>query len=188
VARTVIVTLVPQQASTAVGGENVQGVPSATVMLEAQVSTGGVVSRLVTIWLHVAELLQQSVARQVRVIVPGHGVGFWVMVLRMVMVTFVPQQPSSAVGGSKLQALPHCTVLLVAQVTTGGVVSTIDTVWLQRAEVFPQQSVACHCRVAVVRHGEPNVLVVVPMIVTVTFESQQASKTAGGSKVQGSPH
>jgi len=111
-----------------VGGLNVQGDPTAIVMLEAQASTGGVVSLFVTVWLHVAELLQQSVARQVRVIVPGQGVGLLVIVLRMVMVTLVPQQPSSAVGGSKVQALPHCTALLVAQVITGGVVSTIVTV------------------------------------------------------------
>src|ERR1051326_682336 len=183
-----MVTFVPQQASRAVGGVNVQGVPSTTVMLEAQVSTGGVVSLFVTVWLHVAELLQQSVARQVRVIVPGHGVGLLVMVLSTVMATFVPQQPSSAVGGSKVQALPHWTVLLGAQVIIGGVVSTIVTVWLQRGEAFPQQSVACHCRVAMVVHGEPAVFVTVPIVASVTFVPQQASRTVGGSKVQGSPH
>jgi len=100
----------------------------------------------------------------------------------------VPQQASRAAGGSNVQALPHWTVLLGAQVTTGGVVSMIVTVWLHRGEAFPQQSVACHCRVAIVRHGDKEVFVVVPMIVTVMFVPQQASKTAGGSKLHGSPH
>jgi hypothetical protein len=49
VARTVIVTFVPQQASIAVGGVKFQGVPRATVRLLAQVSTGGVVSTFVTV-------------------------------------------------------------------------------------------------------------------------------------------
>jgi len=33
---------------------------------------GGVLSTLVIVWLQMLELLQQSVACQVRVIVPGH--------------------------------------------------------------------------------------------------------------------
>src|SRR5439155_23194666 len=53
-----------QQASVAEGGSKVQALPQTTVLLVAQTSSGGVVSTMVTVWLHVAELLQQSVACQ----------------------------------------------------------------------------------------------------------------------------
>ena len=46
---------------------------NSTVLLLAQVMTGGVVSTTVTVWLHVALLLQQSVACQVRVIICEHA-------------------------------------------------------------------------------------------------------------------
>ena len=52
----------------------------------------------------------------------------FVTVFRIVSVRFGPQQPSRAVGSSKLHAAPHSTVLFVAQVNTGGVVSVIVTV------------------------------------------------------------
>ena len=51
-----------------------------------------------------------------------------VTVLRIVSVRFVPQHASRAVGSSKFQDAPHSTVLLVAHVSTGGVVSVIVTV------------------------------------------------------------
>src|SRR5438552_3278840 len=55
---------------------------------------------------------------------------------------------SVAVGGSKLQAAPCSTVLLVLlHVITGAVVSTIVTFWLHCAKL-PHASVACHVRVA----------------------------------------
>ena len=60
-------TFVPEQASEAVGESNVQGVPNSTVLLAAHVRTGAVVSMIRTVWLQVAELEQESVARQVRV-------------------------------------------------------------------------------------------------------------------------
>src|SRR5215831_8910660 len=56
------------------------------------------------------------------------------------------QQLSVAVGGSNVHALPHCTVLLVVQVITGGVVSTTVTVCVQ-VLVLPQQSLATQLRV-----------------------------------------
>lgn len=102
--------------------------------------TGGTVSMMVTVWLHVAELLQQSVACQVRVMINGHRLEALVMVLRTVIVMFVPQQASMAVGGVKDQAEPQFTVMLLAQVITGGWVSTSMTRWLQKVE-FEQQSV-----------------------------------------------
>ena len=99
--------------------------------------------------LHVAELLQQSVACQVRV--TTHGQTPLVVVPRTEIDTLVPQQRSKAVGGSKDQAKPHWTVLLVAQVMVGARVSTTVTVWLHVAELL-QQSVAS--QVLVSTHGQ----------------------------------
>src|SRR6266478_3995645 len=138
-----MVTLVPQQASNAVGGVNVQGVPGVIVMFDAQVITGGVVSTIVTVWAQVAEvLLQQSVACHLRVTIVKHLENTLVNVACMVMVTLVPQQASNAVGASNVQGVPHCTVLLGGQLRTGGVVSMILTTSTQ-VEVFVQQSCAC---------------------------------------------
>jgi len=54
-----------------------------------------------------------------------------------------------AVGVSKVQAAPHCTVLLVLllQSIIGALVSTTVTLWLQEL-LLPQASVACQIRVA----------------------------------------
>ena len=65
-------------------------------------------------------LVQQSMARQVRVITCEQGPALFVVVSSTATVTLVPQQASSAVGSSKLHAVPHSTVLFVAQVRTGG--------------------------------------------------------------------
>src|SRR5260221_294506 len=55
---------------------------------------------------------------------------------------------SEAVGASKVQAVPHCTALLVLlQIMTGAVVSTPVTFWLQGGEL-PQASEAWQVRVA----------------------------------------
>src|SRR5437016_902074 len=68
-------------------------------------------------------------------------------VLTTVMAMLVPPL-SVAVGWSKLQAAPSCTVLLVLlQLMTGAVVSTTLTVWLHWA-LFAQASVADQVRVA----------------------------------------
>jgi hypothetical protein len=53
------------------------------------------------------------------------------------------QQASVAVGTSKLHAVPHCTVLLLAQVSTGGLVFTTVTIWLH-VLLLPQASVISH--------------------------------------------
>src|SRR5689334_4529803 len=143
-----MVTFVPQHASIAVGRRNVNGVPHWRFWFGPKlVNTGGVVSTTVTVWLHVTPLLQQSIASQVRVIIAGHDDKLFVIVLTTVTVTFVPQHASIAVGGSKVQALPHTTVLFVAHVKSGGVVSITDTAWLQIEEVLAQQSTATHLRV-----------------------------------------
>ena len=78
---------------------------------------GGVVSTTVTVWLQVLVLLQQSTACHVRVMTCGQAP--LVTVLRMVVWTF-GQQGSTTVGGSKVHAAPHATVLLVAQLRMDG--------------------------------------------------------------------
>src|SRR5206468_3904600 len=123
VLKTVMVTLVPAQASEAEGASKLQAEPHWTVLFVAHVMTGGVVSTTVTIWLHGALLEQPSVACQVRVITCEQAVPL-VVVPTTLMVTLVPAQTSEAEGASKLQAEPHWTVLFVAHVMTGGVVST----------------------------------------------------------------
>src|SRR5690242_11029638 len=119
--------------SVAVGGSNVQGVPSSTVLFVLpQLIIGGVVSTTVTVWLHWALLLQASIAAQVRVaakVFPQWPAVF-VTVLTIMIVMFVPPL-SVAVGGSNVQGVPSSTVLLVLlQLMIGGVVSTTMTVWL----------------------------------------------------------
>jgi hypothetical protein len=114
-----------QQASVAVGGSNVHGVPHSTVLSGEQVKTGGVVSMLVTVWLHVLLLPQQSYATQVRVMICGQVP--LVTVLNTFTIGF-EQQRSEATGGSKVQLEPHSTTLPGAQVSDGGVVSILVTV------------------------------------------------------------
>jgi hypothetical protein len=86
----------------------------------AQAMTGGIVSTMVTVWLHEMELLQQSVACHVRVTLDGHTAAVLVMVLRTIIVTFEPQHASTAVGGSNVQGVLHWTVLSGTHVSTGG--------------------------------------------------------------------
>src|SRR5207253_1839120 len=111
---TVMAMLVPPL-SAAVGWSKLQGVPSWTVLLVLlQLMTGAVVSMTLTVWLHWALLPQASVAAQVRVaskVLPQWPVVL-VTVLTTVMAMLVPPL-SVALGRSKLQAAPSCTVLLV---------------------------------------------------------------------------
>ena len=109
-------------------------------MLVETVREGGVLSTTVTVWVQVLLLVQQSVATQVRVMTVGHEP--LVTVVREVMVTFVPQQASVAVGVSKDQTLPHCTVLLLPHVMTGGIVSTTVTCWVQIPRLLAQSVIS----------------------------------------------
>src|SRR6266567_1787177 len=127
-----IVMLVPPL-SVAVGAVKVQGVPSSMVrlVLLLQLSAGGVVSITVTVWLHVALLLQPSSACHTRVAVkvfPQKPVVL-VVVLNTLSVA-VPLLSVGAGGVSKVQAAPNCTVLLALplQLSAGGVVSITVTV------------------------------------------------------------
>jgi hypothetical protein len=67
VRNTLMVTLVPEQASKAVGVSKFGVGPHCTVLFGAQVMTGGVVSTMVTVCVQVDVLVQQSAACQVMV-------------------------------------------------------------------------------------------------------------------------
>ena len=89
----------------------------------------------------------------------------------------MPQHASRAVGASNIHGLPHSTVLFVAQVNTGGVMSVTVTVWAQ-VMLLLQQSVACHVAVMTCEHGPPTVpsafaLVTVLSKITVTLVQPQ---------------
>src|SRR2546430_17104621 len=92
-------------------------------------------------------------------------------------------QASVAVGASKVQVLPHSTVLLPTQVIVGLVVSSTVTFWLHSA-VLPQESVARQVRVASkVLPQCPVVLVTV--LRTVMVALPQVSLAVGEWMVQG---
>ncbi len=142
----------------------------------------------VTIWLQVLVLPQTSPATQVRVMTSGQTP--FVTVLRMESVRLVPLQLSVAVGGSKLQAVPHRIVLLVAQERIGGVVSTTVTVWRQ-VTLFVQASVALHVRV--MTSGQVPLVTVLSMVTgtnpgPAALPGLQLSVAVGVSKVQTAPH
>src|SRR6185295_2889584 len=65
----VMVTLVPLARSVALGGSNDQELVQMTPLSGAQMKIGGVASTTLTVWLHVARLVQLSVACQTRVAV-----------------------------------------------------------------------------------------------------------------------
>ena len=97
------------------------------------------VSALLTLLLHA------SVARQVRVATnPLPHDPALVTVLTIVMLLLLR---SVAVGASNVQALPNSTVLFVAQVICGAVVSTTVTTWLHWVKLL-HASVARHVRTA----------------------------------------
>ena len=138
----VMVTLVPEHTSNAVGAVKLQGSPHSTIRSGLQVSTGGRVSTTKIVWLHVAILVHMSLTCQVRVAlnVFGHDPAL-VTVVTMLMVTFVPSQTSLANGGVNCQGNPHSTKRSLAQERFGGAVSTTVMVWLQK-EMLVHMSVA----------------------------------------------
>src|SRR3989442_8279256 len=94
VLNTLMVTLVPQHASEALGGSKLQLLPHSTVLLLAQVSTGGVVSPTVKHWLQMLLFAQPSLARPGRGMTREQGLAVLVTVLSTLIVTLVPQHPS----------------------------------------------------------------------------------------------
>jgi len=121
-----IVTFVPQQASWAVGMPKFHGLPGTMVTFPGQEIIGGVVSTTATSCVQMVLLLQQSVARHT----PAYKLEQAPEVTTLLLISWklrgVPaQQPDeNPVGGLKVQVVPHCTVLLVAQVIVGANVLT----------------------------------------------------------------
>jgi hypothetical protein len=100
-------------------------VPHSTVLFVTQMIVGGVVSTTVTVWLHVLELPQQSIATHVRVTNRGQ----MPLVKVPSMLTPCRQQLSVATGVPNSHGCPHCTVMLLGhEVNTGGSVSITVTV------------------------------------------------------------
>src|SRR5215471_10998789 len=88
-------------------------------------NTGRLVFITVTVWLQLLLLPHASVATHVRVTTIGH---MPLVAVVKVSVTLAPLQASDTVGSSKVQAVPQFTVLLLAQLNDGGLVSTMVTV------------------------------------------------------------
>ena len=119
---TLIVTFVPQQVSTAVGGSKLQAEPQSTVLLPAHVRVGGL-AKTKMLWLHSALWPQQSVTRQVRVIRRIHpllGCQRLVVVLTTTRLTLVPQHGELMAGGVKCQSESHGKMPLSGEQTRSG--------------------------------------------------------------------
>ena len=112
------------------------------MMFVQPVMTGPVVSTTVTVWVQVLTLLQQSMACQMPFQTFVHKVTFVLLVLTNWIETLVPQQLSVADGGSKLHTVPHSTVLLLVQLSTGGAVSTVQVMSCVQVLLLPQLSTA----------------------------------------------
>ena len=136
--------------------------------------------------------VQVSVACQVRIAVNRfgqRGLAALVTVLTRVITTFVPEQTSTAVGAVKPNGLPHSMIWFGAQLSAGGVVSTIVMLWLQVA-MLVQVSVACHVRVTLNKFGQRGLAALVTVLTTVivTLVPSQISTAVGAVKLNGLPH
>lgn len=125
----VMVTL-PSHSSVAVAGGNT-GVAGHSIgdITVGQVKTGPVLSVTETVWLHVEELLQSSVAVQVRVTLYScEQIPLGVVTSTNVIVT-VPSHPSEAVACGNTGVAGHSIgEVAVGQVITGPALSVTDTV------------------------------------------------------------
>ena len=95
----------------------------------------------------------------------------------------LPPQGSTALGGSKIQALPQATVLLVVQYMTGGRITTV-TFWVQTPTILPEQSRMVQVPVIILVQLK---LLVTALNCTVGFGQHGLCPTVGGSKVQAEP-
>lgn len=122
--------------------------PHSIVILAGQEIIGGVVSVTLIDWSQLAELPEQSVAVQVRVIRLSPVHEFPVTTSENVIIGFA-SQTSVAVAepvteGS--EGSPHSTDAFAGQLMGGGVVSVTFIVWSQLEEL-PEQSVAVQVRI-----------------------------------------
>src|SRR4029077_6180753 len=93
------------------------------------------------------------------------GAGMFVTVLTIVMRTLLRSHLSTAVGMSKAQSVPHWTSLSGPQLMFGGSVSTMVTVWLQKA-ALPQVSDVRHVRVTLKIFGQRGAATLVTVATT----------------------
>ena len=116
-----IATVAPPQVSLAAGASKSHELVHSTVLFPTHVIAGAVWSCTVTVWLQSAVFPHPSVARHVRV--ASNVLPQWPVVLVVVLkiVTVALPQVSLALGASKVQALPHSTVLAPTQAIEGAV-------------------------------------------------------------------
>ena len=106
------------------------------------------------------------------------------IVLTTLIVTFVPQHESNAVGVSNVQPVPHSSVRGPAQLMVGGLVSTKVMISLQNEE-FEQQSVAFQVSVILALHGKLPLVTALKRVTRTV--PQQLSNAGGGTGVHGFP-
>ena len=102
--------------------------PNSTDLFAEQVRTIVACGGMETVWLQSAEFPWASVARHVRVARTPSAHDVLVEVSTIAIVTLALFVRSMALGGSKIQPTPQATVLLLAHVSDGGVVSTTEMV------------------------------------------------------------
>src|SRR5215211_8710250 len=153
-----IFTVMVLHASLAVGAVN-DGVAVHSIVVAAPALpiVGAWVSRIVIVWLLVAEELPQaSTACHVLVMVLVHEVPPVTSLPTIFMVTVL--HASLAVGAVKDGVAVHSIVVAApALPIVGAWVSRIVMVWLLVAEELPQASTACHVLVMVLVHEVPPV-------------------------------
>jgi hypothetical protein len=122
----------------------------------------------VTCWAQLVVLPQQSrMIQAVDATKPQPFGPVFVWVPTCVTELLVPQHASTTpVGGSKVHAAVQRTVLSGAQITLGGVVSTMATDCVQALRA-PPQSITCQPCSTLVKQGEAEAFVVVLMMVSV---------------------
>src|SRR5437763_4921418 len=113
--------------------------------------------------------------------------------VKIVIVTLV-RHLSTAVGISNTQSVPHSTSLFARQTRFGGSVSTIVTVWLQKA-LLVHASVARHVRVTLKSLGHMLMKVFVTSVTPAALVTSviitlllQTSTAVGISNTQSLPH
>jgi hypothetical protein len=148
--------------------------------------TGGTVSTMVIVCVQLAVLLQQS--RAVHVAVMTSRQGGLLLVVRLASETVtLAQQASVAVGGVSVQVDPQGRLRFVAQVMTGGTVSTTWMICVQLVEL-PQQSVITQVRRISMGQLTSGFVESGSGVIVILAVGQQRSVAIGGVKTNGWPH
>ena len=121
------------------------------VIFAGQVMDGATVSSIVMVCIHVDELLQSSVACQVRVITYSCGQPVGILFTSEYVIESEASQLSDAVAvpvlAGKVLAV-HCMVRLAGQVITG-TISSMMVITCTQVDELVQSSVACQVRLIV---------------------------------------